>query len=80
MRNTLMLEGNIKEAIKQRVNELGTRKNIPYILIKAPQSDIMPAQKPCPAKGQKESKGCTKYHKTHKNSLAVAKFKQKPRN
>jgi len=50
MRNTLMSEGNIKEAIKQRVNELGTRKNIPYILIKAPQSDIMPAQKPCPAK------------------------------
>ena len=75
-----MSEGNIKEAIKQRVNELRARKNIPYILIKAPQSDIMPAQKPCPAKGQKESKECTKYHNTHKNSLAVAKFKQKPRN
>lgn len=50
MRNTLMSEGNIKEAIKQRVNELRSRKNIPYILIKAPQSDIMPAQKPSPAK------------------------------
>ena len=54
MRNTLMSEGNIKEAIKQRVNELRSRKNIPYILIKAPQADIMPAQKPSPAKGQKE--------------------------
>jgi hypothetical protein len=49
-----MSEGNIKEAVKQRVNELRSRKNIPYILIKAPQSDIMPAQKPSPAKGQKE--------------------------
>ena len=77
MRNTLMSEGNIKEAIKQRVNELRSRKNIPYILIKAPQSDIMSPQKPSPAKGQKESKGCTKYHKPHKNSLAVAKCKQK---
>ena len=54
MRNTLMSEGNIKEAIKQRVNELRSRKNIPYILIKAPQSDIMSPQKPIPAKGQKE--------------------------
>ena len=54
MRNTLMSEGNIKEAIKQRVNELRSRKNIPYILIKAPQSDIMSPQKPSPAKGQEE--------------------------
>ena len=63
MRNTLMSEGNIKEAIKQRVNELRTRKNIPYILIKAPQSDIMPAQNPSPAKGQRESKDFTIDHK-----------------
>ena len=54
MRNTLMSEGNIKEAIKQRVNELKSRKNIPYILIKAPQSDIMSLQKPSQAKGQKD--------------------------
>ena len=58
-----MSEGNIKEAIKQRVNELRSRKNIPYILIKAPQSDIMPAQKPSPAKGQKEQKEFTQDHK-----------------
>ena len=58
-----MSEGNIKEAIKQRVNELRSRKNIPYILIKAPQSDIMSPQKPSPAKGQKEQKELTKDYK-----------------
>ena len=58
-----MSEGNIKEAIKQRVNELRSRKNIPYILIKAPQSDIMSTQKPSPAKGQKEQIELTKDYK-----------------
>ena len=39
-----MSEETIKDAIKQRVNELGIRKNIPTILLKAPQLEIIPVK------------------------------------
>ena len=44
MQKTSMSEEAIKDTIKQRVNELGIRKNIPTILLKAPQLEIIPVK------------------------------------